>query len=134
MLDYYLQPFVAEDDKNVLSAVAGGINDPDNKQAIAQAPHHFEIWRLGSVDQETGKITQHLEFIADCSALVRGDIRQGRKPGHTSPTITPDGDTGTPGRDRGNGDPQARIAPYTAPGRAQPPPSADQRPGGSHNG
>lgn len=80
LIDYYLRPFAANDDKEVMASIATGINQGDQNSALAQTPHHFEIWRLGSVT-ETGDIRPGKELIADCASLVRGSIRRGSIPG-----------------------------------------------------
>lgn len=78
MLDYFQDPFVAPNDYNVLASVANVINNPEVHSAIAQAPHHFEIWRIATVDDQ-GHINESREFVSDCSALVRA----GREPSDT---------------------------------------------------
>jgi len=70
MIDYYLVPFAARETKEVLAGVSVAINREGNLDAIAQTPHHFEIWQLGEVDEE-GHIHKHREFITTCDALVR---------------------------------------------------------------
>lgn len=84
LIDYFLQPFVGPDDKNVLAAIANDVNKLEATSAIAQAPHHFEIWELGEVDQE-GHITPKLNFLADCSSLIRRGIRTGDDEGPGRP-------------------------------------------------
>lgn len=75
MIDYFMTPFTGESDRQVQAGLAQTINNPGNMNAIAQTPHHFELWQLGEVNEDTGKITEHREFIADCSSLVRPSIR-----------------------------------------------------------
>jgi len=70
LIDYYLVPFAAQSTKEVLAGVATAINREGNLDAIAQTPHHFEIWQLGEVDEE-GHIHKHKEFVTTCDALVR---------------------------------------------------------------
>lgn len=89
MLDYFMVPFAAPGDKEVLSAMAQRINLNNtgaDTDAIKQAPHHFEIWQLGQIE-ENGRLTPKLDFLADCSSLVRGGIREGddRAPGTDRP-------------------------------------------------
>ncbi|AXH75812.1 MAG: nonstructural protein [Microviridae sp.] len=79
MLDYFQDPFVAPNDYNVLASVSNVINNPEVQSAIAQAPHHFEIWRIATVDDQ-GHINESREFLADCSSLVRAQ-RQPAAPG-----------------------------------------------------
>lgn len=78
LIDYFMAPFAAPGDKEVLAALATRVNqqlDGQTNDAIIQAPHHFEIWRLGEVN-EGGHLSANREFIADCSSLIRGGIRR----------------------------------------------------------
>jgi len=74
LIDYYLQPFAGPDEKNVLAAIAQQVNG-DQESAISQAPHQFEVWELGTVDQE-GNITPTRRLVADCASLIRTGIRK----------------------------------------------------------
>jgi len=92
LLDHLMQPFVAPNDKVVLASISEAINNPENKHAISQAPHHYEIYKLGEV-QEDGTIVPKMEFISEASSLIRpkpgnsgdgaghpGRIQTGREP------------------------------------------------------
>lgn len=113
LLDYYMQPFAGPEDKAVLAAIARTINSTENMSDVAQAPHHFEVWKLGHVTVD-GHIVPERELIADCAGLIRPDIRKSGKPqgnpaesdagGSHSPTGTTSGRTGT------NGAPVPRAA------------------------
>lgn len=81
LIDYFMQPFMGPSDKEVLAAVAISVNNPDSKEPIHHAPHHFEIWRLGKIDQETGEVIRDGEFIADAASLVRGSHGEGTAAG-----------------------------------------------------
>lgn len=70
MLDYFQDPFTAPNDYTVQASVSAAINNPEATSALAQAPHHFEIWRIATVDDQ-GNIRESREFIADASSLVR---------------------------------------------------------------
>lgn len=74
LIDYYMQPFVGPDDKPVLASVAKLVNTGDPQSDIAQAPHHFEVWKLGEVTED-GHLVPDRELVADCSSLVRPGIR-----------------------------------------------------------
>lgn len=76
LLDYYVQLFLADNDKVTLSTTAEAVNG-ERGHAIEKAPHHFEIWRLGNID-EKGDVTPDKEYICDCSSLVREPSRPGR--------------------------------------------------------
>ncbi|WNK13645.1 MAG: nonstructural protein [Microvirus sp.] len=69
LIDYFMTPFVAHEDKQVLATVADTINQ-EGMSGIQQAPHHYEIWRLGGVSEE-GNVYIDKEFLADCGTLVR---------------------------------------------------------------
>jgi len=73
LIDYYMRAFSAPDDKDVLASIAATINEGDPNSALAKAPHHFEIWRLGKVTEE-GDLRPGKELIADCASLVRDNI------------------------------------------------------------
>lgn len=76
LLDYFLVPFVAPGDNEVKAALAQRINTTTGEieDALIQAPHHFELWQLGEV-QEGGNIVPKIDFLADCSSLIRRGIR-----------------------------------------------------------
>jgi len=90
LIDYFLQPFAGPDDKAVLAAMARQVNTENSTSDIAQAPHHFEVWRLGRVNDE-GHIDAKKEFLADCSSLIRPGIRTNaageRGDGAPAPTL-----------------------------------------------
>lgn len=76
LINYFMAPFAGPDTHtDILAAVAVQVNS-GNTDAIAEAPHHFEIWTLGEV-QEDGTLVPKREFIADCSSLIRTGIRRG---------------------------------------------------------
>lgn len=111
MIDYFLQPFAAPDDKNVLAAIARQVNHQESTDAIAQTPHHFEIWRLGQVEED-GTLTPGKEFIADASSLIRGGVRGATEDQPRAPTLarSQGRGAGTPGHP-----PQAGSALQRAP-------------------
>lgn len=109
LIDYFMQPFVGPEHKAVLASVAKIVN-MEGQSDIAQAPHHFEVWQLGEVDQD-GHLTAKLDFIADCSSLVRRGIREIREPGdHEIESPTPPGT-----RPPGGGKQETRANPRPAP-------------------
>ncbi|AXH77960.1 MAG: nonstructural protein [Microviridae sp.] len=71
-----MQPFAGPDHKAVLSSIARIVNQGEATSDIAQAPHHYEVWQLGIV--QDGHITPEREFITDCSSLLRAGIRAPR--------------------------------------------------------
>jgi len=99
LIDYFMQPFVGPDDKNVLASVARLVNNGEVTSDIAQAPHQFEVWALGNITED-GHLVAERNYLADCSSLVRGSIRpttaggvgggretEGAAEGSTSPTL-----------------------------------------------
>jgi len=87
LLNYFMRPFVGDGDKQVLAAVAKGVNSEERNVEIAQAPHHFEVWRLATLDED-GHVVVSREFLADCSSLVRASVRETDQPTANSPAIT----------------------------------------------
>lgn len=73
LIGYFLPPFIGPSDNQVKASLAEMING-EGKHAIQQAPHHFELHRLGEVTED-GHVTESREFLADCSSLIRGGIR-----------------------------------------------------------
>lgn len=114
LIDYYLMPFAAPDDKSVMAAIAATINSETTNDAISYAPHHFEIWKLGKVE-ETGHITSHPELIADCSSLVRRDIRKRQSDLTRSPEDREPDPSQPSTADRRNGPPGASERPSATP-------------------
>lgn len=75
LIDYYMQPFVGPDDKNVLASVARLVNNGEVTSDITQAPHQFEVWSLGHVTDD-GHLVPERNYLADCASLVRAGIRK----------------------------------------------------------
>lgn len=73
-----MTPFVADGDKQVMHSLATLINTGAKDHAIAQAPHHFELWRLAEIDEDTGTCKGPPTFLADASSLVREGVRSER--------------------------------------------------------
>lgn len=80
LIDYFMRPFTAETDAQVLASVASTVNNQEGTDAIHTNPHQFEIWRLAEIDEKTGHIKPAHEYLADAASLVRGGIRD-RGPG-----------------------------------------------------
>lgn len=74
LIDYYMQPFIGPSDKEVMSALARTINNTEDTNGIAQAPHHFELWELGTIGEE-GEITPTRKLVCDCASLIRRGVR-----------------------------------------------------------
>lgn len=115
LIDYFLKPFPGPDDKDVMHSVANAINNPENYNAVAQAPHHFEIWKLCTID-EKGQASGQPSFLADCSTLIRA----GRPTAATRPTAVPEtlgGSRRAVDRALDEGRPQERPIAHQAPER-----------------
>lgn len=131
LIGWYMLPFAAQSDKQVLASLATTINTGDPNSAIAQAPHHFEIWQLAEIDEETGDCKPARNFIADASSLVRTDLRRTPGPGETG-ARTPAGDRQGPAGDGQGGAGETRAPVQSAPGAPRIPPHAgNTRPAGS---
>lgn len=74
LLDYYMQPFAAPSDKQVLAALSTTINRGGNNDDIAHRPDQFEVWKIAEVTED-GHVVADRQFIANCTSLVRGRIR-----------------------------------------------------------
>lgn len=99
LIDYFMTPFAAPEDKAVLQSLSNAINNPGATDAIAQAPHQFEIWKLGHVT-ENGHLVPEREYLGDCSSLVRARVRNPGTSGErqAAPTAGPTAErrTGAP--------------------------------------
>lgn len=85
LIDYFMQPFVGPDDKTVLASVARLVNQGDITSDIAQAPHQFEVWKLGDV-AEDGTLVPEKQYLQDCSSLIRPDLPRTGGAGNQAPT------------------------------------------------
>lgn len=113
LIDYYMQPFAAPGDKEVLAAVARNVNSGDQSD-IQQAPHHFEVWQLGYVTEE-GNLVAERQLIADCSSLIRGGIRTNRDARSDQATNTPGDKQESPGGPGGGTSANLGPVPIEAP-------------------
>lgn len=76
MIDYFVLPaFFADNDMQAMSMIAASVNG-DRKDALAQTPHHFELWRLGEIKEQTGTLSESKEFLAECSGFIRSRVRE----------------------------------------------------------
>lgn len=78
LIDYFQAPFVATGEKQVLASLMTLVNDKEQTHAIAQAPHHFELWSIGKITED-GHLVPSRGLVCDCASLVRNDLRD-RKP------------------------------------------------------
>lgn len=74
MLDYFLPALIASSEKQVMASLAMSVNSGETADALTQAPHHFELWELGTIDDE-GNVTPTRKLITDASSLVRDGVR-----------------------------------------------------------
>lgn len=115
LMDYFMTPFAAHEDKQVMAQLAETINNGGNN-GIQQAPHHFELWGLGEVSED-GHLTAERRFIADCGALIRprrepAELSTQEAGRHLADRKEPPGRSGKPGH------PQGGAVPETAPAEA----------------
>lgn len=100
LIDYYMQPFVGPSDKEVMSALARTVNNTGDTNGITQAPHHFELWELGKVDDE-GNITPTRKLVCDCASLIRAGVRTPTVRHRQETEHHPGSEPSPPGGDRG---------------------------------
>lgn len=109
LLEYFLDPFVAAHDKAVMHSLSNLINNGANENhAVAQAPQHFELWRLAEIDQNTGSCKGPPSFLCEASSLVRPGVRENRvqaaaggpREPHQSPNGAGEAPTPAPTTDR----------------------------------
>lgn len=130
LIDYWMTPFAAPDNGAVMQSIAATINNPSqgDTNAVAYAPHHFEIHQIGYVTED-GHLVPERAFICDCASLVRKRVRE--EPGHAgSPTAEiaaearrgplggPESRTGADDRPVPGETPPARLAGGKTPGNA----------------
>jgi len=75
LINYYMTPFAAPNDKDVLSGIAQAVNNIEENSAISKAPHHFEIWHLGEVTDD-GTIVADKYLVADANSLIRPSVNR----------------------------------------------------------
>jgi len=103
MLDYFQPPVCVNRIQDLMAAIAKGINDHGATQhEIGQAPDHYELWKIGEVDDQ-GNVHANREYITNCASFVRNGVwkrrtegasgaesesgsRQGRSEGARGPT------------------------------------------------
>jgi len=124
LIDYFMTPFVAPSDKQVLASLAELING-ENAHAITQAPHHFEIWRIANLSED-GRIEEAREFLADAASLIRPGVRANAQTRGAEANPEPAGSeishSRTPGDYSGRTGPGERPAGLQAPPASQVPP------------
>lgn len=132
LLDYFVRPVIVEREKDYMAAVATAINDPETKDAIAQAPHHFEIWQIGEISEE-GDLVAKKEILIGCSSLVRVGVRTAADRRGGPPSGQPGSGPGSPLRAPGEGRANGRAVPGQAPGTDLQTQGLDQTLGGGHS-
>ncbi|QXP08019.1 MAG: nonstructural protein [Arizlama microvirus] len=70
MIDYFMVPFPAPNDNEAMAGISHEVNRTDINAAIQTAPHHFELFSLGEID-ENGTIFPKKELVCDCGSLIR---------------------------------------------------------------
>lgn len=125
LIDYFMVPFPAPSHSQVKAAIAQQVNNGDTN-AISQAPHQFEIWQLAEIDTETGSITEHREYLCDCSSLIRRGLREGTDP--RGPSLVGTGDQAQGGRPGPTGGPNGQTGTQTGIPAPTPPPNDPEAP------
>lgn len=90
MLAYFRTPFLAPNDHEVQAAISIQLIRGDQLDWKA-APHQFELWTLGGVDQEEGIIETEQTLICTLDSLIRTSVREdgAEQPGTGAPADTP---------------------------------------------
>jgi len=70
LIEFWMRPFAAPDAKEVMHSLATQVNTND-VNPISQAPHHFDLYELGHVD-DTGHLKPERKLICTLSSLIRG--------------------------------------------------------------
>lgn len=83
LINYYCKPFMTSSDADAMAAVAFIINNGESNEPLSLTPEHFELWRLGEIDQQTGQIAPQREFLCDAASLLRPSVRGGPDAGAT---------------------------------------------------
>lgn len=74
MLDYFQVPVVVNREQDLAAAIARGVNsEGEDRNEIALAPDHYELWQIGEVDDQ-GNLTSKREFRFNCASLVRRGV------------------------------------------------------------
>lgn len=94
LIDYFMRPFTAPSDQEVMQSIAQVINSGDTSNAVTQAPHHFEIWKLAEIDEQGYVKGEGRCLVCDCSSLVREGVRTSRTDRETSAQDAPRGPIG----------------------------------------
>lgn len=97
LIDYYMTPFAAPEDRQVMAAIATNINSdqgPHNAD-IKSNPHQFEIWCLAEV-KEDGHIEPEKYLVCNCAQLIRRSVREAPLAGAAEATGPANGSAGTP--------------------------------------
>lgn len=134
MLDYFQVPVVVHREQDLIAAIARGINgEGDDRNELAQAPDHYELWLLAEVDDQ-GRINEKREFIANCASFVRNGVWARRKPGPAGTESEPGAIQGRPGRPVGPAGTRPSSTASEERAASQPHPGTDPNAGGGNTG
>lgn len=68
----FLLPMFFQNNAGAVRALGDAVNRPDKDNNFHQHPEHYQLYRVGDFDDESGSITPMVpEFIVDCQSLVR---------------------------------------------------------------
>lgn len=68
----FLLPWYFKNDAAAVRALGDSVNKPSEDNQFYQHPEHFQLYRIGSFDGESGSISPVIpEFVVDCQSLVR---------------------------------------------------------------
>jgi hypothetical protein len=89
LIDFWMRPFAAPDNKEVMHSLATQVNNDENVNPINQAPHQFDLYELGHIDEQ-GNLHAERKQICTLSSLIRARAGQPE----THPLAREDGGNG----------------------------------------
>jgi len=102
LLNFYMRPFTAPTDQEAQAAIAFNINSEEIRDAVTQAPHHFELWKIATIE-ENGDVVPAKEFLCECSSLIRTRVREGLAGGERTQRPTDPNERGSGSAPRAQG-------------------------------
>lgn len=68
----FLLPMVFQNNAGAVRALGDAVNRPEKDNQFYQHPEHYQLYRVGDYDDETGMLESAVpEFVVDCQSLVK---------------------------------------------------------------
>lgn len=68
----FLLPMFFQNNAAAVRALGDAVNRPDKDNNFHQHPEHYQLYRVGDFDDESGSLEPMVpEFIVDCQSLAR---------------------------------------------------------------